>query len=178
MFYRLSFIILLITFSFQTTAQQNKATLFTPEGEAFPRVRPLNFLNEQFLEKQRQRVDSLTRKHFGKNLGEGKTNIPLLQRIIRENILEKTDVQELQALGVVLGDIYVESHQKLNWQVYQDDLGKSHAVCIDNTKHCIFPVTMLSRRMEVGSQPDVNRVYKKGIDAIKQYLPQLPFQRD
>lgn len=178
MFYRLCIAIVFITSSLHAVGQQNKATLFSQQGKEFPRVLPLNFLNEQFLKKQRNRVEVLSRRHFGKNLGQGEKNIDTLQRMIAEDILEKTDTEELQALGVILGDAYVASHNKLSWRVYQDDLGKSHAVCIDDTKHCIFPITMLSRRIEVGTKPDVNRVYKKGFDAIKQHLPKLPFQNN
>ncbi len=145
------------------------------DNAALPRVVKLNWLNEQFLIKQRQRVEVITRRHFGQPLKLGKRNIPILQRIIDEHIIPTEDKLELQAMGVILGDIFVASHRNLSWQVYEDELGKSHAVCVDKTPHCLFPVTMISRRIEVGGTADVNRLFNKGMNAIKGYLPRLPY---
>ena len=146
-----------------------------------PFVHELNVLNNNFLNQQRNRADKVCRQAFGRklqslSLGEDTwQNIVLLQRIIDKKEVSQNDKLTLQSLGVVLGDIYVDQVRELNWKVYEDELGKTHAVCIDNTKHCIFPVTMLSRRIEGGLTPDVEIVYNKGLNFIKDYLPKKPF---
>lgn len=141
----------------------------------FPRITPLNPTNVQFLTKQRARVDSITRKHFGRQLAGGNTNKSLLQRIIDEQVVAATEKLDLQGMGVVLGDLFVDTDKNLVWKLYEDDLGVSHAVCVNDTKHCIFPVTMISRRIEGGAPVDVNRLYRKGLDSMRDYLPKLPY---
>ena len=149
--------------------------------EGFPRVRDLNWLNQNFLNNQRNRADEIVRDKLAQRLKSAEQqentqdNIKLLQRLIDENQLKGYKEIDLQSLGVVLGDLYVESHNHLTWQVYEDDLGKSHAVCVKQTKHCIFPLTMISRRVKVGLKPDLNRIYAKGYDAIQNFLPRKPF---
>ena len=155
--------------------------VYGAESDEFPKVEELNWLNYNFLNKQRKRADDLTREHYGKRIRTVEynentlENIALLQRLVNDKVIEADDKLTLQSLGVVMGDIYVDQVKSLEWKVYEDDLGKSHAVCVANTKHCIFPMTMLSRRMQVGLQPDVQVVYQKGLDAVWDYLPKLPF---
>lgn len=141
------------------------------------KTRDLNWLNEQFLAKQRTRIDDITRENFGRTLSSDTSNLELIQRIIDEGLIEKEETLELQALGVILGDAYVDRERSLVWQVYMDELGQSHAVCVKNSDHCLFPLTMLSRRMEVGIKPDIDRIYDKGLQAVKGHMPRMPFSR-
>ncbi len=154
-------------------SQKNQATINTTNP--YPKILALNWLNEQFLIKQRNRVEAVSRRHFGKSLEVGKRNIPILQRIVNEELIPKEDKMELQALGVLLGDAFVEYDKTLAWQVYEDIDGKSHAVCITDTEHCLFPVTMLSRRIEAGATVNVQHIYEKGLDIIKPVLPKRAY---
>ncbi len=154
-------------------SQKNQATINTTNP--YPKILALNWLNEQFLIKQRNRIEAVSRRHFGKSLEIGKRNIPILQRIVNEELIPKEDKMELQALGVLLGDAFVEYDKTLVWQVYEDLDGKSHAVCVSDTEHCLFPVTMLSRRIEAGATVNVQRIYEKGLDIIKPVLPKRAY---
>lgn len=142
----------------------------------YPKVSELSWINYQFLDKQRETISNLSQIHYGKRIRSDKGDLNILQRIVDDNLIERDDTRALQALGVVLGDIYLREHKDLLWRVYEDELGKSFAVCVDSTEHCLFPLTMLSRRIEVGAKPDVQLVYDKGWKAIKKQLPRLPFQ--
>lgn len=141
----------------------------------FPKILQLNWLNRQFLEQQRTLADDLVRINLGQRIHTGKSDLELLQRLIDAEVIDSDDKQSLQALGVILGDIYTTERKELQWRVYEDDLGKSHAVCIVDTKNCLFPITMLSRRIEAGLKPDVVEVYRKGLEELKPYLPKRPF---
>lgn len=144
----------------------------------FPTVMQLNWLNRQFLDRQRTLADDLVRINLGQRIHTDKSDLELLQRLVDAEAIDSDDKQALQALGVVLGDIYTEERKELQWRVYEDDLGKSHAVCVVGTKNCLFPITMLSRRIEAGLQPDVVEVYQKGLEELKPYLPKRPFLDD
>jgi hypothetical protein len=141
-------------------------------------IRDLNWMNNNYLDKQRTTADQLTRSHLGRQLRQSRSDIALLQKLIDKNVVEADDKQTLQALGAALGDIIENEHSKLNWKVYEDDLGASHAVCLDNSEHCVFPMTMISRRVEAGFQPDVQHIFDRVLTSLKPYFPRLPYSRD
>lgn len=140
-------------------------------------IRDLNWMNENFLEKQRSLADQLTRNHFGRQLRGDRSDLAVLQRLVSSGALKDADKQTLQAIGASLGDIFSAEHRQLNWKVYEDDKGPSHAVCLEATEHCIFPITMISRRMEAGLTPSINDIFEKNMAAIKAYIPRLPYSR-
>lgn len=140
-----------------------------------PKILPLNWLNQQFLDRQRTLADDLVRINLGQRIHSQKSDLELLQRLIDTQTVTSEDKQSLQALGVVLGDVYTLERKELQWRVYEDDLGKSHAVCVVDTQNCLFPITMLSRRIEAGLKPDVMKIYQKGWNELQPYLPKRPF---
>ena len=144
----------------------------------YPKINELSWINYQFMDRQRETIANLSQIHYGKRIRSDKHDLDTLQRIVDDGLIEKDETRDLQALGVILGDIYLREHDDLVWRVYEDELGKSFAVCVGSTEHCLFPLTMLSRRIEVGAKPDVHMVYDKGWQAIKKQLPRVPFQRD
>lgn len=144
-------------------------------SEEFPKIEDMNWLNQNFLTQQRAIVEEVARSNFGKTLQGNQRDIKILQRIVDEQLIQATETRKLQALGVVLGDAYVSEAKQLRWKIFTDDLGPTHAVCVDGTKQCIFTLTMLSRRMEVGIKPRVREVYNKGWEAIAPLLPKLPY---
>lgn len=156
------------------SAQDNETLLFN-EKPPYPIIRPLNPLNEQFLIQQRTRVEELTRRHFGQQLQTGNRNLALLQRLVDAEVIAPDEKRDLQALGVVLGDAFADNHKSLMWRVYEDELGASHAVCVAETQHCLFPVTMISRRVEGGAPVDISRIFEDGKDAMAPYLPRVPY---
>ncbi len=155
--------------------QQKVADQILAKSESGPKVRELNWLNENFLDRQRKSVNNITATHFGKRLQGNKHDIPVLQRIIDEDVIPANKTMDLQALGVVLGDIFVKENKSLSWVIYEDDLGPTQAVCVEESNNCLFPITMLSRRMEVGLKPSVERIYSANLDELKPYLPKVPY---
>lgn len=150
-------------------------TIYADDDDELPKVDPMEWINENYLVLQRSRINEVLGDSYGKTFRGNASDFRLLQRLIDEQVIPKTDTQTLQAMGVILGDIYVATVEGLEWGVYEDELGRSHAVCAVNTKQCLFVTTMLSRRIEVGVKPDVKRVYNKGLTQIKPYLPKRPF---
>lgn len=148
---------------------------FAQEEKNSASVSELNWMNASFLSNQRALVDELTRRYFGTQIHGDKSDLHNLQRLLDKEVIARDDKTTLQAMGVVLGDVYVSEDKNLQWQVYEDELGRSHAVCIKNTQHCLFPITMISRRVEAGLNPKVDEIYQKGWNAIEDYLPKLPF---
>ena len=55
-------------------------------------------------------------------------------------------------------------------------LGRSRALRYQQTDHYLFPMTMISRRLEVDNRATVAAIYQRAVDIIKPQLPKLPFQ--
>ncbi|GAA6152926.1 DUF3806 domain-containing protein [Pseudoteredinibacter isoporae] len=140
-------------------------------------VKDLGWIDRSHIQKQIDSIDEISRRNFGGGLHGTKQDLKLMQRIIDRSLIKRDDRLKLQALGAVLGQVLV-NEEKLEWQNYEDRLGKSRAVCVPKTQHCLFPITMLSRRMEVGLLPRVNDIYKNAIERIEAHMPKNPYDVD
>ncbi len=163
------FLIALVSF----TASAN------PFGEDKPKiiVDDLNWFDKRHLEEQVEKVDELARISLGLQIRGDKRDLEVLQRIIHRGLVKQDDVLMQQALGAVLGEVMVNEFG-VEWKHYVDQYGRSRATCAPNSKECLFPVTMLSRRMSVGLMPNVDKVYQDAHELIAHLLPKSPYQVD
>ncbi|MCZ6830273.1 MAG: DUF3806 domain-containing protein, partial [Gammaproteobacteria bacterium] len=58
----------------------------------------------------------------------------------------------------------------------RDQRGRSRALQIGNSDYFLFPVTMISRRAEVGTEVDVDAIFEKANTLMQPYRQPLPFQ--
>ncbi|MGI1677773.1 MAG: DUF3806 domain-containing protein [Cellvibrionaceae bacterium] len=133
-------------------------------------VSPLEWSDKNELKRKADNIDRLGRRYFGKGLSGTTADIDLLQRIADKKIIKKSDTKNLQATGVALGNI-LKNELSLNWVVYQDKYGRSRALCVPQTEHCLFPTTMLSRHLEIGAPVNVFETYQKAVKLIDPYIP-------
>ena len=134
----------------------------------------LKWVDEGYLERQRNLIDEMGRGEFGTRLHQDKSDLRLLQRIIDKELINQTETQKQQALGVVLGDIFI-NELNMEWKVYLDRYGKSRAICLKETHHCLFPITMISKRARLGVKADIQKLYDDGVSYLEDYLPKLPY---
>jgi len=135
-----------------------------------PEVNPLGWFSKNHLEKQVARIDDLARRELGAQVRGNKTDLELLQRIINKGLIPKDERLMLQAMGAVLGNV-LQQELSLEWMEYEDRLGKNRALCVKGTMHCLFPITMLSRRMEVGLLPNVQELFDYCVELMAPYIP-------
>lgn len=136
-------------------------------------LRPLDV---RHLQSQKDSIEELVRSKFGARIRGNKSDLHSLQRIIDRGLIDKDDRLKLQAMGAVLGDVFVNEN-KMEWKVIEDSFGRSRAVCIKDSEHCLYPITMLSRRMQVGLLPRVDKVYNKALSLIEDHFPKNSFNR-
>lgn len=137
-------------------------------------IEDLRWVDSGYLERQRALIDEIGRSEFGSRVRKDISDLRLLQRIFDRDLVNQTELVKQQAMGVVLGDIYV-TELGLEWKVYKDQEGKSRAVCVPRTQHCLFPITMISKRASLGVKPDIRALYEKGIFLIESHLPKVPY---
>lgn len=139
------------------------------------RVYSLTPLDKQYQDQQRQRIDNLARMYLGQQLrGDKQQDLELLQRLLDGKFIKAEQTQDLQAMGVVVGDLLADE-LGMNWVIYEDHLGRSRALRLYNDKQILFPITMISRRVEVGINVDVNAVYEKALGIMQPQLKRKPY---
>lgn len=132
-------------------------------------------MDRAFIERQVDSIDQLARTRLGTQVRGNLSDLDLLQTIVDRDVIDAKDTETLQALGAVMGRVLEADLPSLQWKVYIDRVGRSRALCITGTQHCLFPMTMLSRRMGTGLKPDVHKVYEGAIDLIEEHLPHAPY---
>ncbi len=168
-------ILLSISASFSsTTFAQNGDTL------AKYRIEPFRDSDIYYMEKQIEIVNDIAGFNLGRKVQGNFTDLSLLQDIIDRELIDKEDTRSLQALGAVLGEL-LKQELGLDWRVYRDALDqaktqRSRALCHGDQTPCLFPTTMLSRRMEVGLKPNVKEIYNKAITIIRPSKVVLPYE--
>ena len=139
-------------------------------------INDLSTLDEQYMRSQRNLIDDLIRRQLGGLLTGASTNdIAILQRLLDECIINGNQRRELQAMGIILGDL-LAAELGMNWVVYEDNLGRSRALRLAETDNFLFPVTMISRRREVGNTTPIQAIFDKAVITIEPLIPALPFE--
>lgn len=136
----------------------------------------LSWMDQNRIEKELSALNELAQTKIGTPIRRDLSDLDMLQRLINENLVARDDYDTQQAMGVALGNVMLADFPStLEWKIYEDNLGRSRALCVRKTTECLFPVTMLSRRMEVGTKPDVKKIYNDAIMLIEKHLPKLPY---
>ena len=139
------------------------------------RVSPLNSIDREYMESQRQRITELTLRHYGGLCCRSEAELAYLQRLLDDGRVRGDEREALQAMGVLLGDL-LASELDLDWVVYEDAKGRSRALRLGATNNFLFPVTMISRRREAGDTTPVSEVYAGAVAAMEAARPPLPFE--
>jgi hypothetical protein len=131
------------------------------------RYRSLTGAELQLLRHQRDVVDDLARRHVGSELTRGSLHdLDVLQQILDADVVDDDETFELQSLGVALGDV-MERQLGLSWIVYRDDLGESRALRLEETDLVLFPITMISKRVERGVPFRIDELYHQSIESMR-----------
>ena len=133
-------------------------------------IEPLTAIDRQFMADQRMRVEQLANR-----LGRGLTRVAdrdldTLQRILDERLVLAEDTLTLQALGVVFGDL-LGDRLDMDWVVYRDNKGRSRALRYRLMEVYLFPVTMISRRQEGGSERRLKPLFDDTVRDTRLLLP-------
>ncbi len=149
---------------------------FSAQAAAEPRVSQLTPVDLEFMQNQRLSIDELARSHFGQQINGDKANdLSIIQKLLDRGVIDAEQTLELQALGLVLGDL-LAADLGMVWVIYEDKLGRSRALRMPKTDYYLFPVTMIARRVEADAPVDALAVYDKAYQLTLPHKPALPFQ--
>jgi hypothetical protein len=126
-----------------------------------PRVKDLNLGQKFILDSNRQNIKDLMTRRLGiVNIKQDLGDLKKIQEVVDRKIIKNGDVEQWQALGVVFGDVLV-AELDLNWVSYEDELGSSKALQWKKTENYVFPVTMLSKRVQYKEKVDVFALFEQ-----------------
>ena len=133
-------------------------------------IESLTAIDRQFMADQRMRVEGLANR-LGRGLtGVADRDLDTLQRILDDRLVPAEDTLTLQAMGVVFGDL-LGDHLDMDWVVYRDHKGRSRALRYRQMDVYLFPVTMISRRQEGGSERRLKPLFDDTVRNTRLLLP-------
>lgn len=139
-------------------------------------ISELSPLDRQYMTHQRASIEEIARRNFGHGfVGDKERDLELLQRLLDRGLVRSEQTGELQAMGMILGDLLADE-LGMHWVIYEDKLGRSRALRYRETDNYLFPMTMISRRQEAANQTSVAAIYQRAVAAITPYRTPLPFQ--
>jgi hypothetical protein len=86
--------------------------------------------------------------------------LELLDKIIKSNCINKTEKYKLQCLGITLGDALVQD-LGFNWIEIEDEYGVDPAIKYKDTSLILFPLTMISKRIENDEFVDIFKLFEQ-----------------
>lgn len=165
---RLAFLVCLLAMAFSAS--------LPAQPEAQVAVTDLSYVDKQYMQQQRDELDALARRHLGQHFtGSKEADLALLQSLLDRKLVKPDQTRQLQGMGIILGDL-LASELGMHWVVYEDRAGRSRALRYRESDNYLFPVTMISRRREAGSNTPVKTIYQNAYDIIAPLRPPLPFQ--
>jgi hypothetical protein len=108
------------------------------------------------LSKQR----ALVEQYLGKDLDNLRRyesvagKLGTIRAILDAGVFRADQTFELQCLGIVLGDALVQE-LGMEWVMVEDGYGRDPATRVPGTSIVVYPLTMLSKRLECGEVVDV-----------------------
>jgi len=92
-----------------------------------------------------------------------------LRALLERKKFQPTQTYELQCMGVVLGDAFVQE-MGMEWVMVEDERGADPAVRLPGTSVIIYPLTMISKRVEKAETVNVFDLFNgvaSEIDRVK-----------
>ena len=82
----------------------------------------------------------------------------LIDTILKSSWVEASETLKLQCLGITFGDA-VAQELGLDWVAVEDEHGRDPALRMPGTSVILYPMTMISKRVEQGELVDIQDMF-------------------
>jgi hypothetical protein len=106
---------------------------------------------------------------LGEDLDGTRSDLALIQRVLDQGVVEREATYTLQALGLAFGRTFLNEFPDYDWWMVEDEYGRDPAIRYKETSLLVFPMTMISKRVEDGEHVDVNELF----DGLARQLSEL-----
>ena len=113
------------------------------------------------------------RDHYPQNAEENYKpldgKLKLLDVILKSGWIKPDETVKLQCLGITLGDALAQKLD-LHWVQVEDEYGTDPALRYAETSIIIFPMTLISKRIERGEQVDAYHLFNVMVEGIQKVI--------
>jgi hypothetical protein len=110
-------------------------------------------------------VQLLIARYDDVHLEHSEADLQLAQRLLDDNAVRREDTLELQCLGVMLGNVFA-ANTSMRWAGVENEFGKMLALHSDEIKFMLYPLTMISKRVEDGRKVDMPGLYRSFVNDL------------
>ena len=96
-------------------------------------------------------------------------DLELIQRVLDQGLVEPEATYTLQAFGLAFGRVFLNEFPDYDWWMVEDEHGRDPAIRYKETSLLVFPMTMISKRIEDGEPFDVAELF----DGLAKQLAEL-----
>ena len=96
-------------------------------------------------------------------------DLELIQRVLDHGLVEPEATYTLQAFGLAFGRVFLNEFPDYDWWMVEDEHGRDPAIRYKETSLLVFPMTMISKRIEDGDPFDVPELF----DGLAKQLAEL-----
>ena len=96
-------------------------------------------------------------------------DLALIQRVLDQGLVEPEATYTLQAFGLAFGRVFLNEFPDYDWWMVEDEHGRDPAIRYKETSLLVFPMTMISKRIEDGEPFDVAELF----DGLAKQLAEL-----
>jgi hypothetical protein len=114
------------------------------------------------------RVGQLAAEHLDEDLTDDDADLELVQELLDLGAVPPDATYDLQCLGTVLGMRLVEASDGIDWAIVEDEHGRDPALRYLDTSLLVFPLTMISKRVEDGEDVDVHELFAHLVADLEQ----------
>jgi hypothetical protein len=119
---------------------------------------PLGDADEQRLNEHRAVVTRYLDEDGRKKYEAAAGKLGTLRALLDANVFRSDQTYELQSMGIVLGDVFVQD-MGFHWLIVEDEYGRDPAIRYAETSVILFPLTMISKRIAAGEKVEVFDLY-------------------
>jgi hypothetical protein len=112
----------------------------------------------------------------GAKLSDSEDDLELLQAVIDAGVLHPDQTYEWQSLGLVFGRVLVATYPGFDWVVVEDEHGRDPALRYEQTSILVFPLTMISKRIEDGETVSVRALFDGLLEHLDELTEELGWQ--
>lgn len=106
---------------------------------------------------------------LGEDIDGSRNDLALIQRVLDTGVVEREATYTLQALGLAFGRTFLNEFPDYDWWMVEDEHGRDPAIRYKETSLLVFPMTMISKRVEDGEHFDLNELF----EGLAQQLAEL-----
>jgi hypothetical protein len=98
-------------------------------------------------------------------------DLDLIQRTLPT--VSPTETYSQQSLGLVFGRVFLRNNDDFDWWMVEDEWGRDPALRFKRTSLLLFPLTMISKRLEEGRPVNMKSMYQGVLRKVQQVASRL-----